>query len=209
MAHSTDANSSFPPKLHTPFSSDRYFNHKKFNTAMQKTYGCTLSYCSVKIGSHLDKLALGESEDADSDASSQYNSVNDVEPDRERLIDLSFLNKLRIKKCKQSGNGEASSRISIFAALFSLFSRNNEELASDGTESTLEWDEPFFPTRIYVRNNMRKIFGLYLKDVGTVNPEDRPTVLIGSPGVCKSVLFFLAAMYRCSQKKWKTMTGKK
>jgi hypothetical protein len=39
-----------------------------------------------------------------------------------------------------------------------------------------------------------------LKDVGTVEPEDRPTVLIGSPGVGKSVLFFLAAIYRCSQK---------
>jgi hypothetical protein len=110
MAHSTNAKSSFPAKLHIPFSSDRFFNHKKFNNALQEQFGCTLSYCSVEIGSHLDKLALGESEDADGDASSQYKSVEDVEPDRERLIDLGFLNKLRIKKCKQSGNGEASSR---------------------------------------------------------------------------------------------------
>jgi hypothetical protein len=217
MAHDakTNVSYSFPAKLHIPFSSDRYFDHKRFNAAMQEQFGCTLSYCSVEIGSHLDKLSLGESEDAVGDASSQqYNSVGDVEPDREKLIDLGFLNKLRIKNRKHSGNGEESSRkkkarISIFASFFSLFSRNNEELASDGTESTMEWDEPFFPTRIYVRNNMRKIFGLYLKDVGMVGPMKRPTVLIGSPGVGKSVLFFLAAIYRCSQKEVEDNDGNK
>jgi hypothetical protein len=217
MAHDakTNVSYSFPAKLHIPFSSDRYFDHKRFNAAMQEQFGCTLSYCSVEIGSHLDKLSLGESEDAVGDASSQqYNSVGDVEPDREKLIDLGFLNKLRVKNRKHSGNGEESSRkkkarISIFASFFSLFSRNNEELASDGTESTMEWDEPFFPTRIYVRNNMRKIFGLYLKDVGMVGPMKRPTVLIGSPGVGKSVLFFLAAIYRCSQKEVEDNDGNK
>jgi hypothetical protein len=103
MAHDAkaDANSSFPAKLHIPFSSDRFLNHKRFNAAMQEQFGCTLSYCSVEIGSHLDKLARGEIEDADGDASSQYKSVEDVEPDRERLIDLGFLNKLRVKNRKK------------------------------------------------------------------------------------------------------------
>jgi hypothetical protein len=39
----------------------------------------------------------------------------------------------------------------------------------------------FFSTQIYVRNNVRKIFGLYLNDVGMVKPQDRPTVLIRGP----------------------------
>jgi hypothetical protein len=166
MAHDakTEANSSFPAKLHIPFSSDQYFDHKRFNAAMQEQFGCTLTYCSVSIGSSLDELAIGDIVDADRDSSSQqYIRVEDIEPFRERLIDLGFLDDLRIE------------------------------------------DEPFFPNRIYVRNNMRKIFGLYMNDVGTVKPMKRPTVLIGSPGVGKSVLFFLAAIYRCSQKaekKW-------
>jgi hypothetical protein len=167
MSRANNTNSTFPKNLEIPFSSDRFFNHKKFNIAMQKAYGCTLSYCSVEIGSSLDKLALGESEDAVGDASSQYNSDGDVEPDLEKLVDLDFLDDLRIE------------------------------------------DEPFFPTQIYVRNNMRKIFGLFLNDVGTVKPENRPTALIGSPGVGKSVLFFLAAMFRCSQKDVEDNDGEK
>jgi hypothetical protein len=77
---------------------------------------------------------------------------------------------------------------------------SGEEMANDGTESMVEGKEQFLPNRIYVRNNVRKIFGLFLNDVGMVEPRTRPTVLIGSPGVGKSVLFFLAAMYCCSQK---------
>jgi hypothetical protein len=155
MALLNDVISSFPENLQIPFAS---FNHTKFNEAMQEQYGCTLSYCSIKIGSSLDELAHGEIVDAESvDTFSKYNSVEDIEPFRERLIDLSFLDDLKTE------------------------------------------NEPFFPNQIFVRNNMRKIFGLYLNDVGTVEPRERPTALIGSPGVGKSVLFFLAAMYRCSQ----------
>jgi hypothetical protein len=158
MAHSTDVISTFPTNLHIPFSTDQFFNHTKVNEAMQERYGCTLSYCSVAIGSHLDELASGEMDENVSDVSSDFNSVDDLETYRKRLIDLDFLDELRME------------------------------------------DEPFFPNRIYVRNNMRKIFGLLFKDVGTEEPEFHPTVLIGSPGVGKSVLFFLATLYRCSKK---------
>jgi hypothetical protein len=159
MTLSNDAISLFPENLRIPFAPNgTFFNHTKFNEAMQENYGCTLSYCSIKIGSSLDELAHGEMGDAESDSTLEYDSMEDIEPFRERLIDLTFLDDLRID------------------------------------------DEPFLSNRIFVRNNMRKIFGLYLNDVDTVRPEKRPTALIGSPGVGKSVLFFLAAMYRCSQK---------
>jgi hypothetical protein len=153
-----------PVNLKIPFAAEgERFNHENFNAAMQQQFGCTLSYCSVSIGSSLNKLAHGGIvADADS-YSSESIRVEDIETYRENLIDLSFLKKLRI-----------------------------------------EDDEPFIPTKIFFRSDMRKIFGMYLNDVGAVDPKKRvkpmkrPTVLIGSPGVGKSVLFFLAAMYRCS-----------
>jgi hypothetical protein len=161
MSRQAVATSSFPANLEIPRSTQS-FNHENFNKAMQTKFGCTLSYCSIQIGSSLNQLAHGCDMVADDDAdsySSESIRVQDIETYRERLIDFSFLKKLR-----------------------------------------MEDDEPFFPTRIYVRNDMRTIFGFYMKDVGTVKPMKRPTVLIGSPGVGKSVLFFLAALYRCSQK---------
>jgi hypothetical protein len=207
-----NAISSFPANLRIPFSpKDEFFNHTKFNEAMQEKCGCTLSYCSIKIGSSLDELAHGEIVDAESDPFLEYDSMEDIEPFRERLIDLSFLDDLRIENSDEYENvedagsndevGSASSEESTaIEELEDIPQPSGEEIANDGTESMVECDEPFLPNRIYVRNNMRKIFGLFLNDVGMVKPEKRPTALIGSPGVGKSILFFLAAIYRCSQK---------
>jgi hypothetical protein len=53
---------------------------------------------------------------------------------------------------------------------------------------------------ILVRENMKDIFRRFQLDLSNgVLPERKGSVLIGSPGVGKSVLFFLAALYR-SQK---------
>jgi hypothetical protein len=242
MAHANVTNPTFPEDLEIPFSTQS-FDPIKFNKAMQKKFDCTLSYCSINIGICLDELAHGETVDAESVPYLEYDSMEDIEPFRERLINLSFLDDLRIKMYEEyenveegssndeegssndeegSSNDEEGSSNDEEGSASSEESTDNdelednpqpsgEEMSNDGTESTLEWDEPFFPTRIYVRNNMRKIFGLYLNDVGKVQPGKRPTVLIGSPGVGKSVLFFLAAMYRCSQKaeKKKVVNSKK
>jgi hypothetical protein len=53
--------------------------------------------------------------------------------------------------------------------------RSGEEMANDGT--MVEGKEQFLPNRIYVRYNVRKTFGLFLNDVGMVEPRTRPTVL--------------------------------
>jgi hypothetical protein len=61
----------------------------------------------------------------------------------------------------------------------------------------------FLPQSIYVRNCMRQVFRLFARDAGAledvvaaVPPQTKGTVLIGSPGVGKSVLCFLAALHR-------------
>jgi hypothetical protein len=56
--------------------------------------------------------------------------------------------------------------------------------------------DPFLPAMIYVRDCMREIFALFLSDADQMEPYVSRTFLIGSPGVGKSVLFFLAALYR-------------
>jgi hypothetical protein len=58
--------------------------------------------------------------------------------------------------------------------------------------------ENFFPDHntLYVRKCMRDIFQLFCDDVEKKrDPEYSETVLIGSPGVGKSLLFFLGALY--------------
>ena len=58
------------------------------------------------------------------------------------------------------------------------------------------------PEKIYVRNCMRQIFGLFVEDVtetaegGKMLPDTRTTAFIGSPGVGKSILSFCAALYQ-------------
>jgi hypothetical protein len=54
----------------------------------------------------------------------------------------------------------------------------------------------FLPETIYVRESMRTIFALFLRDAKAVHPKHTKTILVGSSGVGKSVLFFLAALYR-------------
>jgi hypothetical protein len=65
-------------------------------------------------------------------------------------------------------------------------------------------DEPFLvPDKIYVRDCMRFVFGLFCEDdCATPDMPRRPpnkdyaAVLIGSPGVGKSILFLLAALHQ-------------
>ena len=52
-------------------------------------------------------------------------------------------------------------------------------------------DDEFFPSKIYVRDCMKTIFGYFHKDRLTRNSN---RVLLGSPGVGTSVLFFIAAL---------------
>jgi hypothetical protein len=66
-------------------------------------------------------------------------------------------------------------------------------------------EDPFLPPNIYVRECMQDIFALFLRDItgpveraGQIMPRLEPctirTILNGSPGIGKSVLFFLAAL---------------
>jgi hypothetical protein len=61
------------------------------------------------------------------------------------------------------------------------------------------------PRAIYVRDCMRLIFGLFREDIekSPRRPRDMAysTALIGSPGVGKSILFFLAALYQARMSK--------
>jgi hypothetical protein len=72
--------------------------------------------------------------------------------------------------------------------------------------------ERFFPSSIYVRREMQGIFQLFCRDVNLphnreemevssikssiILPRKKATVFMGSSGVGKSILFFLAALYR-------------
>jgi hypothetical protein len=76
-------------------------------------------------------------------------------------------------------------------------------------------EDLFLPRSIYVRHEMRGIFKLFCRDVNLLQhnnndeeevvrskktslvlPRKKKTILLGSPGVGKSILFFLAALYR-------------
>jgi hypothetical protein len=58
----------------------------------------------------------------------------------------------------------------------------------------------FLPESIYVRDCMRQIFDLFLRDAAKFKPTKTRTVLAGSPGVGRSILCFLAALYRAQTK---------
>jgi hypothetical protein len=58
------------------------------------------------------------------------------------------------------------------------------------------------PTAVYVRDCMKVIFGLFLEDVAfSKKAGTKNTALIGSPGVGKSILFFLAALYQAQERR--------
>jgi hypothetical protein len=63
-------------------------------------------------------------------------------------------------------------------------------------------NEPFLiPASIYVRDCMRMIFDFFCDDIkADMTPDSKNTALIGSPGVGKSILFFLAALYQATSK---------
>ena len=56
----------------------------------------------------------------------------------------------------------------------------------------------FLPETIFIRNCMKRVFQVLCDDATNRKEQGRSkhTVLIGSPGVGKSILFFLAALYR-------------
>lgn len=57
------------------------------------------------------------------------------------------------------------------------------------------------PRTVYVRDCMRTIFGLFREDVESKKRAGaKNTVLVGSPGVGKSILFFLAAVYQARKR---------
>jgi hypothetical protein len=79
------------------------------------------------------------------------------------------------------------------------------------SQNSSVFKERFLPRLIYVRQEMKGIFNLFCRDVnllqqnnshvGTetsriVEPFDEKAILLGSPGVGKSILCFLAALYR-------------
>ena len=61
-------------------------------------------------------------------------------------------------------------------------------------------DDFFLPQKIFVRQCMKDVLRLFCKDVADQEKQRtagvKKTVLIGSPGVGKSVLFFLAALFQ-------------
>jgi hypothetical protein len=65
-------------------------------------------------------------------------------------------------------------------------------------------DDAFLiPDKIYIRDCMRTVFGLFDQDVEQTprRPPDqrRSVALVGSPGVGKSILFFLAALHQAQK----------
>lgn len=65
-------------------------------------------------------------------------------------------------------------------------------------------DEAFLiPDKVYIRDCMRTVFGLFDQDVERTPrrpPDQRHSVaLVGSPGVGKSILFFLAALHQAQK----------
>lgn len=65
-------------------------------------------------------------------------------------------------------------------------------------------DEFLFSGKLYVRDCMRFVFGLFREDAVATDPRRSPSnkhaaVLIGSPGVGKSILFFLAALQQATR----------
>jgi hypothetical protein len=83
-----------------------------------------------------------------------------------------------------------------------------DPLSPDGTATVVNLSsldalkvpyDTFLPDNIYVRSNMRQVFALFIKDAADgVNKKAR-TILMGSPGIGKSILFFLAALGRSRQ----------
>jgi hypothetical protein len=67
------------------------------------------------------------------------------------------------------------------------------QLSSDVPSGSVD---ELFPRSLYVRQSMRQIFRLFCEDADKVAPRMSRTVLLGSPGVGKSILFFLAALHR-------------
>lgn len=56
-----------------------------------------------------------------------------------------------------------------------------------------EEEDTFLPSQIFIRDDMKRIFQYFRRDVLGKNSN---RVLLGSPGVGKSVLFFIAALYK-------------
>ena len=59
-------------------------------------------------------------------------------------------------------------------------------------------EDVFFPKKIFIRDCMKEVFQVFCADAQIVGRKagSFQTVLIGSPGVGKSVLFFLVALYQ-------------
>jgi hypothetical protein len=76
--------------------------------------------------------------------------------------------------------------------------------SADGSLMSLDFlgalredEELFFPETLYVRKSMRLVSSLFSQDdIESPKPTKTRTVLLGSPGVGKSILFFLAALVR-------------
>jgi hypothetical protein len=59
---------------------------------------------------------------------------------------------------------------------------------------SMRFNQEFLPSSLYVRDCMRYVFALFSNDPAMTPSNDHRRVLLGSPGVGKSVLFFLVAL---------------
>jgi hypothetical protein len=86
--------------------------------------------------------------------------------------------------------------VNIGTSLDPLTSLENDRINLsflNGLKGSPALADSFIPDDIYVRESMREIFALFVKDA--VDLSVVPTLLVGSSGIGKSVLFFLAALY--------------
>jgi hypothetical protein len=139
----------------------------KFNSKLKDIYDCELKDCVIDVREWLDPLT--------SDDPEAVGCLIDLEPLRRQLAQDPVLN----------------------------------------TQITDDHEELFLPSSIYVRQEMKGIFNLFCRDVNLlqqnnnnedgaepfdapwiVKPFKKKTILLGSPGVGKSILCFLAALYR-------------
>lgn len=136
----------------------------------------------------------------------------------DRTIDLSFLGPLKVSRedvlseaaCDRTTAAEGS--LTSDPSIDLNVSRANSTVSEAATDLSTEYlishadGETFLVAdALYVRDCMREVFGLFHADVAR-DPRPMPSVtssavLVGSPGVGKSILFFLAALDQARKSK--------
>jgi hypothetical protein len=162
------------------------------------------THCRIDLGSALDPLYSsatsrnldsaetddsGSSDDADGDSGSSDDTMGDSQDSDDTDGDF--------------GEEEVGSNTRSISADEEEDSvgPNNSRINLNFLDGLKVPDDSFIPDSLYVRTCMRNVVDLFLRDtLNNVDVHKFRTVLIGSPGVGKSILFFLAALFNSRRK---------